>query len=198
MPWLPRCRARCASSMPGRWARPSLPTQHHELYGALCTKSGLRRFLRLTGDAKLRVDEAAVAREAHLDGTSLLRSSDERLSAEEIATGYKALYEAAAGEISSRRSTCVRSSTGERTASAPTPSSAGSRCCSPGSPRWPRTTPGGACATSSSDSTSSRWRRPRVRLPAIRAHPLQALHPRRAGAARTAPLLRLHPCSRAR
>jgi len=55
---------------------------------------GLRRFLRLTGDTKLRVDKAAVAREAHFDGTFLLRSSDERLAAEEIATGYKALYKA--------------------------------------------------------------------------------------------------------
>jgi hypothetical protein len=71
--------------------------KRHELYGALCTKSGLRRFLRLTGDAKLRVDKAAVAREAHFDGKFLLRSSDERLSAEEIATGYKALYEAERG-----------------------------------------------------------------------------------------------------
>jgi hypothetical protein len=71
--------------------------KRHELYGALCTKTGLRRFLRLTGDAKLRVDKAAVAREAHFDGKFLLRSSDERLSAEEIATGYKALYEAERG-----------------------------------------------------------------------------------------------------
>jgi hypothetical protein len=71
--------------------------KRHELYEALCTKTGLRRFLRLTGDAKLRVDKAAVAREAHFDGKFLLRSSDERLSAEEIATGYKALYEAERG-----------------------------------------------------------------------------------------------------
>jgi len=71
--------------------------KRHELYGALCTKPGLRRFLRLTGDAKLRIDKAAVTREAHFDGKFLLRSSDERLSAEEIALGYKALYEAERG-----------------------------------------------------------------------------------------------------
>jgi len=68
-----------------------------ELYGALSTKSGLKRFLRLTKDAKLRIDKAAMRREAHFDGKFLLRSSDERLSAEEIATGYKALYEAERG-----------------------------------------------------------------------------------------------------
>lgn len=71
--------------------------KRHELYGALSTKTGLRRFLRLTKDHKLRVDKARVAREAHFDGKFLLRSSDERLSAEEIATGYKALYEAERG-----------------------------------------------------------------------------------------------------
>jgi hypothetical protein len=65
-----------------------------ELYGALSTKPGLRRFLRLTEDAKLRIDRAAIAKELRFDGKFLLRSSNERLSAEEIATGYKALYEA--------------------------------------------------------------------------------------------------------
>ena len=58
---------------------------------------GLKRFLRLTKDAKLRIDKAAIRREAHFDGKFLLRSSDEALSAEEIATGYKALYEAERG-----------------------------------------------------------------------------------------------------
>ncbi len=71
--------------------------RRHELYGALSTKPGLRRFLRLTKDGKLRVDQATVSREAHFDGKFLLRSSDERLSAEEIALGYKALYEAERG-----------------------------------------------------------------------------------------------------
>jgi hypothetical protein len=68
-----------------------------ELYGALSTKSGLKRFLRLTKDAKLRIDKAAIRREVHFDGKFLLRSSDEALSAEELATGYKALYEAERG-----------------------------------------------------------------------------------------------------
>ncbi|HZD65656.1 MAG TPA: IS1634 family transposase [Acidimicrobiales bacterium] len=73
------------------------PDRRLELYGALSTKPGLRRFLRLTKDGKLRIDRARVRREAHFDGKFLLRSSDEALSAEEIATGYKALYQAEAG-----------------------------------------------------------------------------------------------------
>ena len=68
-----------------------------ELYGALSTKSGLKRFLRLTADAKLRIDKAAIRSEAHFDGTFFPRSSDEDLSAEEIATGDKVLYEAERG-----------------------------------------------------------------------------------------------------
>jgi transposase len=72
-------------------------TKRHELYGALCTKSAFKRFLRLTKDAKLRIDRAAVRREAHFDGKYLLRSSTENLSAEDIALGYKALYEAERG-----------------------------------------------------------------------------------------------------
>lgn len=71
--------------------------KRHELYGALSTKAGFKRFLRLTKDGKLRIDRAVVRREAHFDGKFLLRSSDERLSAEDIALGYKALYEAERG-----------------------------------------------------------------------------------------------------
>ncbi|MGH2929904.1 MAG: IS1634 family transposase, partial [Solirubrobacteraceae bacterium] len=68
-----------------------------ELYGALNTKPAFSRFLRQTKTGKLRVDRAAVAREAKLDGKYLLRTSDESLSAEDIALGYKALYEAERG-----------------------------------------------------------------------------------------------------
>ncbi len=68
-----------------------------ELYGALSTKPAFKRFLRRTPAGKLRIDRAAVAREAKLDGKYLLRSSDETLSATDIALGYKALYEAERG-----------------------------------------------------------------------------------------------------
>jgi transposase len=53
--------------------------------------------LRQTPTGKLRIDRATVAAEAKLDGKFLLRTSDESLTAEDIALGYKALYEAERG-----------------------------------------------------------------------------------------------------
>lgn len=73
------------------------PAKRSELYGALSTKPAYRRFLRKTTSGKLRIDRAAVAREAKLDGKFLLRSSDESLSPADLAQGYKALYEAERG-----------------------------------------------------------------------------------------------------
>lgn len=71
--------------------------KRQKLYGALGTKAAFKRLLRQTPAGKLRVDRAAVAAEAKLDGKFLLRTSDESLSAEDIALGYKALYEAERG-----------------------------------------------------------------------------------------------------
>jgi transposase len=68
-----------------------------ELYGALATKPAFKRFLRRTPAGKLRIDRAAVNREAKLDGKYLLRTSDETMTAADIALGYKALYEAERG-----------------------------------------------------------------------------------------------------
>jgi len=59
--------------------------------------AGLRRFLRTTPGGKLRIDRAAVAAEAKLDGKFLLRTSDPTLSAEDIALGYKQLLEVERG-----------------------------------------------------------------------------------------------------
>jgi hypothetical protein len=73
------------------------PSKRSELYGALSTKPAYKRFLRKTKTGKLRIDRSAVARETKLDGKFLLRTSDESLSAEDIAQGYKALYEAERG-----------------------------------------------------------------------------------------------------
>jgi transposase len=56
-------------------------------------KPGLARLLRVTSRGRLRIDRAAVAAEAHLDGKYLLRTSDPTLSAEDVATGYKQLVE---------------------------------------------------------------------------------------------------------
>jgi hypothetical protein len=73
------------------------PTKRAEYYGVLSTKPTFKRFLRRTASGKLRIDRAAVTREAKLDGKFLLRTSDESLSAEDIALGYKALLEAERG-----------------------------------------------------------------------------------------------------
>ena len=69
-------------------------TRRAELYGKLSTKAVFKRFLRRTATNKLRIDKAAITAEAHLDGKFLLRTDDESLSAEDIALGYKSLYEA--------------------------------------------------------------------------------------------------------
>jgi hypothetical protein len=73
------------------------PSKRSELAGALRTKPAFNRFLRRTKSGLLRIDRAAVAKEAGLDGKFLLRTSDETLSAEDIALGYKALYEVEQG-----------------------------------------------------------------------------------------------------
>ena len=73
------------------------PSKRAELYGALATKPAYKRFLRKTKNGKLRIDRAAVAREHKLDGKFLIRSSDESLTATDLAQGYKALYEAERG-----------------------------------------------------------------------------------------------------
>jgi hypothetical protein len=78
-------------------ADPLAPSKRAELYGALLTKPAYKRFLRRTKTGKLRIDRAAVAQERKLDGKFLLRTSDESLTAEDIAQGYKALYEVERG-----------------------------------------------------------------------------------------------------
>jgi DDE family transposase len=72
-------------------------TKRAELRGVISTTPAFNRFLRVTGGGLLRIDRRAVARDAHFDGKYLLRCSDPHLSAEDIAVGYKALYEAERG-----------------------------------------------------------------------------------------------------
>ena len=55
------------------------------------TKPGLRRYLRRTATGLLRIDAAAIKREAHLDGKWLLRTSDATLTPEDLAAAYKQL-----------------------------------------------------------------------------------------------------------
>jgi len=63
----------------------------------ISTKPGLNRFLRVTPGGLLRVDQAAIKAEEHLDGKHLLRCSDPKLSTEDIAVGYKQLLEVERG-----------------------------------------------------------------------------------------------------
>ncbi len=72
-------------------------TKRAELRGVISTKPGLNRYLRVTPGGLLRIDAAAVKRETKLDGKYLLRATDPRLSAEDIALGYKQLFEVERG-----------------------------------------------------------------------------------------------------
>jgi transposase len=64
-----------------------------EFAGSLRTRPGLRRYLRRTPSGLLRIDRAAAEREAHLDGKWLLRTSDETLTADDLAAAYKQLVQ---------------------------------------------------------------------------------------------------------
>jgi Transposase DDE domain len=64
-----------------------------ELLGELRATPALARLLRRTPRGLLRIDAAAVAREARLDGKWLLRSSDESLTAADLAAAYRQLYQ---------------------------------------------------------------------------------------------------------
>src|SRR5450755_857018 len=72
-------------------------TKRAELRGVISTKPGLNRYLRVTPGGLLRIDAAAARAEENLDGKYLLRASDPRLSAADIALGYKQLLEVERG-----------------------------------------------------------------------------------------------------
>jgi len=72
-------------------------TKRAELRGVISTKPGLNRYLRTTPGELLRVDKQAIKTETNLDGKYLLRTSDPRLSTEDIALGYKQLLEVERG-----------------------------------------------------------------------------------------------------
>ena len=79
-------------------------TKRAELHGQLSTKPGFNRFLRVTPGGLLRIDAAAVKAEERLDGKYLLRSSDPKLSPEDIAVGYRQLLEVEISEPHCSRS----------------------------------------------------------------------------------------------
>jgi IS4 transposase len=68
-----------------------------ELRGVISTRPGLNRYLRVTPGGLLRTDAAKAKAEENLDGKYLLRTSDPKLSAEDIALGYKQLLEVERG-----------------------------------------------------------------------------------------------------
>ena len=72
-------------------------TKRAELRGVISTKPGLNRYLRTTPKGLLRIDAAKIKAETNLDGKYLLRCSDPKLSAEDIAVGYKQLLEVERG-----------------------------------------------------------------------------------------------------
>jgi hypothetical protein len=72
-------------------------TKRAELRGVISTKPGLNRYLRVTPSGLLRIDAARIKAEENLDGKYLLRTSDPRLSAADIALGYKQLLEVERG-----------------------------------------------------------------------------------------------------
>ena len=73
------------------------PGKRAELRGVISTKPGLNRYLRVTPGGLLRIDAARAKAEENLDGKYLLRTADPKLSAEDIATGYKQLLQVERG-----------------------------------------------------------------------------------------------------
>jgi Transposase DDE domain len=72
-------------------------TKRAELRGVISTKPGLNRYLHTTPGGLLRIDQAKIKAEENLDGKYLLRTSDPKMTAEDIALGYKQLLEVERG-----------------------------------------------------------------------------------------------------
>jgi hypothetical protein len=76
----------------------SLPKDKRaELRGVISTKPGLNRYLRVTPGGLLRVDAGKAKAEENLDGKYLLRTSDPKMTAGDIALGYRQLLEVERG-----------------------------------------------------------------------------------------------------
>ena len=68
-------------------------SKRDELAGRLRTTPALWRLVRRLNDGRFRIDKAAIAREAKLDGKWLLRTSDDSLTPTDLALAYKQLLE---------------------------------------------------------------------------------------------------------
>jgi len=67
--------------------------RHTKAACALVTHRSMGRYVRELKSGKLRINKAKIAEEEKLDGKYLLSTSDDSLSAEEVALGYKQLLE---------------------------------------------------------------------------------------------------------
>ncbi len=72
-------------------------SKRDELAGRLRTTPALWRLVRRLSDGRFRIDKAAIANEAKLDGKWLLRTSDESLTPTDLALAYKQLLEVERG-----------------------------------------------------------------------------------------------------
>jgi transposase len=72
-------------------------SKRDELAGRLRTTPALWRLVRRLDDGRFRIDKAAMAREAKLDGKWLLRTSDDSLTPTDLALAYKQLLEVERG-----------------------------------------------------------------------------------------------------
>jgi hypothetical protein len=72
-------------------------SRRDELAGRLRTTPALWRLVRRLSDGRFRLDQAAIAHEAKLDGKWLLRTSDDTLTPTDLALAYKQLLEVERG-----------------------------------------------------------------------------------------------------
>jgi Transposase DDE domain len=72
-------------------------TAHEKAACKLRAHRAMGRYLRQTKTGRLMIDRAKIRDEARLDGKYLITTSDDTLSAEDVALGYKNLLEAERG-----------------------------------------------------------------------------------------------------
>jgi len=66
---------------------------HRKGVCAILSHRTMGRYLRQLKDGSIRIDKGKIREEAHLDGKYIISSSDDTLSPEDIALGYKQLLE---------------------------------------------------------------------------------------------------------
>src|SRR5664280_2669091 len=120
----------------------------------------LPRYLRRTNGGLLRVDSAAVKREAHLDGKWLLRTSDTTLTPDDLAAACKQQAVAAGRSRTglAGHEGRARTAPGVPPPRGPDPGPRPTVLARPApSPEWSRTPPATFGATSATNSTGCTW-----------------------------------------